>query len=247
MSNNSLGESGLIEAAARSLVRTRPVASLATLEIASGCPYASLVTVATETDGSPVILISKLAWHTRNLEADPRASILFCADAGSGDPLNLGRVSLMGVAEPTTAPRARQRFLAQHPRASFYADFADFAFWRLRVERAHYVGGFGRITTLGADELLRSTDAAPAWDAEIDASIATANEGQARLIADLASAVETSAAGDGWRIAACDPDGCDLLRGDETVRLTFRQRLTSPGELVGALAVLSGTEDEGRS
>jgi putative heme iron utilization protein len=219
---------------------------LATLEIGSGCPYASLVTVATETDGSPIILISKLAWHTRNLKADPRASILFCADAGSGDPLNLGRVSLMGVAEPTTAPRARQRFLARHPGASFYADFADFAFWRLRVERAHYVGGFGRITTLTADELLGGANASPAWDAEIDASIATANEEQARLIADLAAA-ETSAAGDGWRIAACDPDGCDLLRGDETVRLTFRQRLTSPGELAGALAVLSTTEDDGRS
>jgi len=246
MSNNSLGESGLIEAAARSLVRTRPVASLATLEIGSGCPYASLVTVATETDGSPIILISKLAWHTRNLEADPRASILFCADAGSGDPLNLGRVSLMGVAEPTTAPRARQRFLARHPRASFYADFADFAFWRLRVERVHYVGGFGRITTLTADELLRGTNAAPSWDAEIDASIAAANEGQARLIADLAAA-ETSAAGEDWRIAACDPDGCDLLREDETVRLSFRQRLTSPGELVGALVLLSATGDDGRS
>jgi putative heme iron utilization protein len=219
---------------------------LATLEIGSGCPYASLVTVATETDGSPIILISKLAWHTRNLDADPRASILFCADAGSGDPLNLGRVSLMGVAEPTTAPRARQRFLARHPRASFYADFADFAFWRLRVERAHYVGGFGRITTLTGDELLRGADAAPAWDAEIDASIAIANEEQARLIADLAAA-ETSAAGDGWRIAACDPDGCDLLRGDETARLTFRRRLTSPGELAGALAVLSATKDDGRS
>jgi hypothetical protein len=159
----------------------------------------------------------------------------------------------MGVAEPTTAPRARQRFLARHPGASFYADFADFAFWRLRVERAHYVGGFGRITTLtadellrGTDELLRGTDTTPSWDAETDASIATANEGQARLIADLAAA-ETSAAGDGWSIAACDPDGCDLLRGDETVRLTFRQRLTSPGELAGALAVLSTTEDDGRS
>jgi putative heme iron utilization protein len=219
---------------------------LATLEIGSGCPYASLVTVATETDSSPIILISKLAWHTRNLEADPRASILFCADAGSGDPLNRGRVSLMGVAEPTTAPRARQRFLARHPRASFYADFADFAFWRLRVERAHYVGGFGRITTLTGDELLRGADAAPAWDAEIDASIAIANEEQARLIADLAAA-ETNAAGDGWRIAACDPDGCDLLCGDETVRLTFRRRLTSPGELAGALAVLSATKDDGRS
>jgi len=244
MSNNSLGESGLIEAAARSLVRTRPVASLATLEIGTGCPYASLVTVATETDGSPIILISKLAWHTRNLKADPRASILFCADAGSGDPLNLGRVSLMGVAEPTTAPRARQRFLARHPRASFYVDFADFAFWRLRVERAHYVGGFGRITTLTAHELLGSTDTATAWEAQIDASIVAANEGQARLIADLAAA-ETSAAGDGWSIAACDPDGCDLLRGDETVRLTFRQRLTSPGELAGALAVLSAIKNEG--
>jgi putative heme iron utilization protein len=244
MSTNSFGESGLIEAAARSLVRSRPVASLATLEIGTGCPYASLVTVATETGGSPVILISKLAWHTRNLEADPRASILFCADAASGDPLNLGRVSVMGVAEPTADPRTRQRFLARHPRASFYADFADFGFWRLRVERAHYVGGFGRITTLSAAQLFPDADAAPAWDAEIDASIAAANEAQAGLIASLASAAAPNGVGEGWRIGACDPDGCDLVRGDDAVRLIFPARLSSPAQLQAMLAGLSQTSSK---
>ena len=239
MSNNSFGESGLIEAAARSLVRSRPIASLATLESHTGYPYASLVTVATETDGSPIILISSLAWHTRNLESDTRASILFCADAREGDPLNLGRVSLMGRAERTQDPRARQRFLARHPRASFYADFTDFGFWRLQVEQAHYVGGFGRITTLSAAELLPALGTAADWNAGIDDAIAAANDSEANLIADLAAAATSGTAVEGWRIGACDPDGCDLLRGEDSLHLQFAAPLASPAEIPSALAALS--------
>lgn len=234
MSSHSSAESGLILTAASGLIRMTGVASLATLESGSGHPYASLITVATETGGEPILLISTLAWHTRNLEADPRASILFSATSTSGDPLDLGRVSLMGIAERTTAPRARARFLARHPSAALYAGFADFSFWRLKVERAHYVGGFGRITTFDGDEVLLDPAHAEAWDAEVDAAIELVNAGHAGLIADLAGAAGP------WRLAACDPHGCDLVLEDRAIRLTFPAPISAPAQLLPALIEISG-------
>ena len=237
MSQHSSGKSGLIRALARALLRQRTVGALATAEAGTNHPYASLITVATDTDASPIFLISRLALHTRNLVADPRASILFAAEAGPGDPLNLGRVSVIGRAEPTDNARVRSRFLARHPSAALYADFADFAFWRLHIERAHFVGGFGRIETLAAPELLVDPDIARDWDARIDSAIEAVNAAQSPLIAQLAEGV---AAPDAiWRIAACDPDGCDLLCGEETHRLGFPGPLSSPEGLAAALIGLA--------
>lgn len=220
------------------LIRGRGVASLATLEPATQHPYASLITVATETDGAPLFLISTLAWHTRNLDADPRASILFAADASIGDPLNMGRVSAMGVAERTGDPRARSRFLAKHPSAASYADFADFSVWRLRVEKAHFVGGFGRITTLAADDFLLNRDAASAWDEQIDAAIAVANETKAEQLTQLAAAAAGGSEAR-WTIAACDPDGCDLVSGQDSIRVNFPERLSEPEAVAETLMRLA--------
>ncbi len=235
---HSSGESGVIRASARALLRQRKVGSLATVEAGTNHPYASLLTVATDIDASPIFLISRLAWHTRNLEADSRASILFAAETGPGDPLNLGRVSVMGRAELTSAPRLRSRFLATHPEAAFYADFADFSFWRLNVERAHFIGGFGRISTLPAAELLVDPGTAQDWNSRSDAAVEALNAAEAGLIASLAGG-GGAPEGEGWRIAACDPDGCDLACGDETRRLSFLRPVTSPDGIAGALIALS--------
>ncbi len=240
MTLHSSAELGLIATAARGLLRNASVASLATLESGSGDPYASLIIAATETDGSPVFLISTLAWHTRNLEADARASVLFAAAVGPDDPLNLGRVSVMGLAERTADPLSRRRFLARHPSAARYADFADFSFWRLRVERAHFVGGFGRITTLGAESLLLNAVASRNWDDGIDSILSLLNAEQSDLLARLS---RLSGAGEQncGQIAACDPDGCDLVLDGKSVRLTFAASLGAPPELPRALWELAGT------
>jgi len=126
-----------LAADARALVRRALKASLATIAAGSGYPYASLITVATEASGAPVFLISTLAQHTKNLSLNPRASILFDGTGAAGDPLQGARVTLYGKAEKTGEEAARRRFLARHPEAEFYADFPDFAFWRLAVEGAH--------------------------------------------------------------------------------------------------------------
>src|SRR5215207_2327165 len=139
-------------ATAKHLLRTIRAGALATLDAQGAFPFASLVTVATDLDGSPLLLISRLAAHTRNLEADPRASILL-SQGGKGDPLAHPRLTVMGRVERTGEPRARARFLARHPKARLYADFADFSFWRLSIEGAYLNGGFARAMNLGADQV----------------------------------------------------------------------------------------------
>ena len=227
---------------ARALLRSSAIGCLATLQKQGGSPYASLITIATDADGAPLFLISTLAWHTQNLLNDSRASILVSEAAASGDPLDVGRVSLIGLAEKTDAPAARRRFLARHPSASRYAGFADFAFWRLRVETAHYVGGFGRIATIPGEELLLGGDEAQLWDAGSGEALGELNGRHGDLIERIAVAHRPGLGG-AWRIAACDPLGCDMVLGAASLRIAFPAPLAGPGAVADALAALGRHED----
>lgn len=114
-----------------------------------GHPYGSLVTFGIADGGAPVLLISRLAEHTRNLEADPRCSLLAAESSGAGDPLALGRVTVVGTCEPVDEGEreaAREVFLARNPDAAYYVDFRDFGLWRLRPEAIRYIGGYGRMS-----------------------------------------------------------------------------------------------------
>src|SRR3954452_9845064 len=144
---------------ANGLLRTIRAGALATIDRERGFPFASLVTVATDWDGSPLLLLSRLSGHTQNLETDPRASLLL-AETGKGDPLAHPRLTVLGRAERTGAPRARLRFLSRHPKAKLYADFADFSFWRVAMLGGHLNGGFARAASLTAEAL--TTDLAGA-------------------------------------------------------------------------------------
>jgi putative heme iron utilization protein len=230
--------SGLILTEARSLLRKSIIGCLATLQDPGGGPYASLITVATAIDGSPLFLISTLAWHTRNLLADSRASVMVSEAAASGDPLDVGRVSLTGIAEKVDSAAASPRFLARHPNTAFYAGFADFSFWRLRVDTAHYVGGFGRITTFSAAEFLLGGADAALWEAASDKFVAALNDRHGDLIQHLARARRPASKGP-WRVAACDPHGCDLILEDEPLRLDFGVPATAPDRIPEALEALT--------
>jgi heme oxygenase (biliverdin-IX-beta and delta-forming) len=235
-------ESGLFVTSARKIIRGTGVAALATLEPGTGSPYASMLTVATETDGTPVFLISRLAWHTRNLEADSRASILFCAGGESSDPLALGRVSVMGRAERTGNELARERFLARHPEAAGYAGFADFSLWRLLPEKAHHVGGFGQIGTVPGDALIRPAQTARAWDAEIGVTLADLNAHHGALIARLAVQHGGGAADGASTLAACDPDGAELIADGRTLRLAFSEPVQNVYQILQELQRLEANK-----
>ena len=207
-------------ATARSLVRRGRKAALATLDRRSGHPYASLVTMATEPDGAPIFLISRLALHTRNLLADSRASLLIDGTDDNGDPLDGGRVTLIGQASPGTSATARWRFLARHPAAASYADFSDFAFYRLTVERGHFVGGFGRIADLSPAELLVPVgDAADLVAAEAEI-VAEVNQDRRKEVELLATRLAAGPPGD-WRLTGIDPAGVDLVFRGHTRRVEF--------------------------
>ncbi len=144
-------------ATAREMIDRAGTAALATLSASDGGPFASLVTAATDRDGSPILLLSTLAVHTANVAADNRVSLLFTEDGEpepEADPLVRSRVTLTGRIGKVDEPEIRRRFLAHHPEAEIFVDFSDFAFYRMIVENAHLVAGFGRIVDVPAERLV---------------------------------------------------------------------------------------------
>jgi len=226
--------------AARRLVRAALKGSLATLDRQTGHPYASLVLVATEPDGAPLFLISRLAWHTRNLEADARASLLLDGTGGLAEPLTGGRLTLIGEVRPTASATARGRFLARHPGAEGYAGFADFSMYAMAVARAHWVGGFGRIVDLAPADL--ATDVAGAADliAAETGILAHMNADHADAVALYATALAQKPPGS-WRMSGIDPDGIDLLHctTNDAARIDFDTRVRTPDAARAALISLA--------
>lgn len=216
-----------IAADARTLARRAFKGSLATLDSPSGAPYASLVTVATDFAGAPIVLISTLARHTSNLAHDPRASILIDGSGDLADPLQGARVSFQGRGEAVNDAGVKRRFLARHPEAAFYVDFPDFAFWRLAVAGAHYIGGFGRIFDLDPADLLVPLDGAEALaDAEAGI-IAHMNEDHADAL-ELYALAFTGGDPGPWRMTGIDPEGCDIALETDARRILFAERVTTP-------------------
>ncbi len=227
---------------ARGLLRSTRAGALATLDRNTGHPFASLVNVATDSDGAPVILVSRLSTHTANLEVDGRASLLLAA-AGKGDPLAHPRLTLIGAfaqigRDDAQEPRVRRRFLARHPKSELYAGFGDFSFWRLAVVSAHLNGGFARAADLKAADVLSDVS-------DADNLVGAEASAVEHMNADHAEAVRLYAtkllgADDGpWRLTGLDPDGLDLARGDLTLRLPFPERVTDAEQLRRTVVVLA--------
>lgn len=223
--------------AAKILLREGRSGALATLMEGSGDPYCSLVNVATAADGSPLLLISGLALHTKNIRADARVSLML-DERKEGDPLQGARVMLLGTAAVDASEDARRRYLARQPEAEMFAGFKDFAFYRIALTRAHLVAGFGRIIDVPPGQLLTDVSTAqPLLDAETGAC--------AHMNADHADAVRLYAtrllgAPDGdWRCVGCDPEGLELQNGRTALRLPFPHAVTSPGALRQVLVELA--------
>ncbi len=227
-----------IAAEARTMVRAALKASLGTLLQPSGHPYASLLLTATEPDGSPIFLISKLALHTKNLTADARASLLVDATGTDADPMAGARMTLIGEARPTTSATARRRFLARHPNAG-YADFPDFSFYAFDIASAHFIGGFGRIHDLPRSDLLIDTSGAEALIENEPGIVGHMNEDHADAIELYATRLLGGAPG-AWRMTGIDPEGCDLVLGARALRLPFAARIANGEEARRELVRLVG-------
>jgi len=217
------------KAAARKLLREGRSGALATLIPPRQDPYCSLVNVATLPDGAPLLLLSRLALHTRNLLHDPRVSLLL-DERKEGDPLEGARVMLQGTVASTADGHARGRYLARQPEAEMFVDFADFGFYRMTLEGAHLVAGFGRIVDLTASDLITDLDDAATLVAAEPEIVAHMNEDHADTVRLYARALLHARDG-AWRCVGCDPDGLELQLGRTALRLTFPERVTTPGAL----------------
>ena len=204
---------------AKRLMRLSRTAALATLDPSTGAPLTTLVGVASDFDGAPLFLMSTLARHTRHLAADPRASLLMTEEPERGDPLNHPRLTLNGRIEPAAGGGPRTRYLQRNPKAKLYADFADFAFFRLAIEHVHFNGGFGRADPLAPDDILIASDAEAAFaEAEprlIDEVNGLGDETLARL------AGRKSVGRHIWRAIGLDAEGLDLAAGTQSARVQF--------------------------
>ena len=226
---------------ARTLVARIPTGTLCTLALEpAGYPYGSFVTVAFD-KGNPVFLISGLAEHTRNLERDPRASLLV-AESGADDPLANGRVTLLGLCTRVEGDdaSARAAFLAVHPNAAYYADFRDFAFWTLQVDAVRYIGGYGRMSWVTQADW-HAADADP-LAAHAAGAIAHMNADHADAMVlyckAFSKAIDTTAA----TMTGVDRYGFEMsaktANGPRPVRVAFPAPVSTPEELRAALVAL---------
>ena len=223
---------------ARTLVARISTGTLCTLALEpQGYPYGSFVTVAFD-NGDPIFLISGLAEHTKNLERDPRASLLV-AESGSADPLANGRVTMLGPCTRVEGDggSARAAFFAAHPNATYYADFRDFAFWKLRVEHVRYIGGYGRMSWVSqADWQAAEPDPLGPSAAGI---IAHMNGDHADAMVLYCKAFSRATEVTSARMTGVDRYGFDMSamtpQGPRAVRLAFAKPVSTPEEVRAAL------------
>jgi putative heme iron utilization protein len=218
--------------AARSLLRRSRQGALATLMTGSGDPYCSLVNLASHADGSPILLISRLALHTGNILADSRVSVML-DERAEGDPLEGSRIMLAGRAVQAAGAEAailRRRYLNAHPSAEAFVDFKDFSFFRIQPSGAHLVAGFGRIVDLTPEQFLTDISGCSALlEAEQDA-IDHMNADHRDTMNLYATRLLGADPAD-WRCTGCDPDGIDIQAGATTLRLDFPRRIATAAAL----------------
>jgi heme iron utilization protein len=209
---------------ARVLLRSAKHAALAVIDPNSGFPSASRALVGSDIDGVPVILVSALSAHTKALTKDARASLLV-GEPGKGDPLAHPRLGVQCLAQKIERAtplhnRIRTRFLSRHPKASLYADFPDFCFFRLRPRLASLIGGFGRAYVLTGNDLEINSPANETIASLSEAILCDLNGRRDEIAARIAGRFEKALRED-WRIFSVDAAGFDLASGDRLLRYEF--------------------------
>lgn len=223
----------------RQLLRQGRSAALSTaLATHEGWPYGSFVTYATDQTGCPLFLFSDLSDHARNLAADPRACLLIEQTSGRKNPQTGPRISLVGKIKKTKNSANAQRFLARHPRAEMYAGFKDFNFYKMTIERAHYVGGFASAVWFRGREILTPSATAEQFAAAEADILAHMNKDHGEAI-DLYANRLLNRKGTGWQLVGVDADGADLMNKGRLARLSFKRSLEDAGDIRKQLVTLA--------
>jgi heme iron utilization protein len=221
------------------LLREGRSGTLSTLHIKDdGWPYGSLVTFATDVDGSPLFLFSDISDHAKNLAEDGRASLLIENTSRRVKPQTGPRVTLLGKLKKTKNPRHTRRFIARHPGSAMYAGFGDFNFYRMSLERAHYVGGFARAVWYRGKDLLSDSAAAKTLAEAEEDILAHMNADHSEAI-DLYANALLGRKGTGWQMSAIDCDGVDLILDGRLTRLKFGEPVTDSARIRDELVRLA--------
>jgi putative heme iron utilization protein len=228
---NASPEHDLPAWAARKLLRAARAGTLATS--LAGQPFASLVTPAATPDLTLLLLLSSLSEHTRHLRAEPRCSLLVVGTPAGANPQTAPRTTITGLAEVIEDAALKARYLSVHPYASLYADFGDFALWRIRPMGGLFVGGFARAARLRLADLTPEPDAVAAIAAAEAGIIAHCNADHPDAMARIAGLP-----GD-WRMVAVDVDGCDLAQGERVIRVAWSAPVADAGAVRGELVQMS--------
>ena len=138
---------------AKSLISCAKFGAIAVTHPQTGHPHATRIAISTDPNGAPISLISDLSLHTKALAANPNCSLLLGEPGAKGDPLTHPRITLSTTAERVEKSRLREHYLAGHPKAALYIDFADFNFVRFKILSADLNGGFGKAFQLRPDDL----------------------------------------------------------------------------------------------
>lgn len=228
---------------ARTLLHATKVGSLATISVDfPGYPFGSVVSYALDDAGRPLLLLSDLAEHTRNLQADSRASLMATEDDRPGDVLALGRVTLIGdlsAVPEEDVEMVRALYLTAHPRA-LYADFGDFNFYRLDVSSVRYVGGFGHMSWVEAGDYASARP--DPLRAEQTSILEHMNNDHAESLVVYAKAFGGVPDAMGATMITCDRYGFDLLveapSGKQAVRIPFGVSTDTPDAVRKAMVRL---------
>ena len=215
--------------AARKLLRAARSAALAS--VTGGQPFASLVTPATEADLSVLLLLSSLSEHTRHLRADARCSLLVVGTPEGANPQTAPRLTVTGIAATDADPALKARWLAVHPYGALYAEFADFAIWRIRPVQALLVGGFARASRLRQADLTPDPAAAATIAAAAPDIISHCNRDHARAMVAITCHADSGSQSGAWQMVGVDVDGCDLSDGERTVRVAWSAPVADAGQV----------------
>ena len=224
------------------LLRSARHAAIAVLDPETGFPFASRVLVATDIDGTPVILVSALSAHTKALTKDPRASLL-TGEPGGGDPLAHARLTTQCLAVSvergsTLHERIRTRFLDRHAKAKLYIDFPDFYFFSLMPQQASLNGGFGRAYILPGSDLIIESAANEEIAAKAAETVRDLIERHPDVAETLAIRLKAPKMGS-WRICGIDAAGFDMISGDFLLRYEFDALVTDSDDICSNISKIA--------
>ena len=228
-----------IGTAARALVRQCDNAVLSTMYAeGTGWPYGSLVMTASDYEGRPILLLSDLAEHTKNLERNSRVSLLFDGTDGLDDRLTGARVTVMGRVAVTTKPPDRFRYLARHPSAAAYESFADFNFYSIEVTKVLQVAGFGQIDWIQAAAYVFGSSEGIDFGMTEAEAIGRLNKEHINIGSRFGHVFD-ALTGKGWRFTGIDPEGCDLRVDGRVARIQFKRPVTDFASIRASLNELA--------